>query len=806
MIFIIRLKGVSVLACLLLAFAMQAQEVKQNIRGIVQDADAEYPLIGATVTLLNVEPVIASVTDADGSFKLEGVPVGRQSLEIRYLGYETAYLSNLVVTSGKEMILTINLRESTQQLQEVVVKATDAKQQPLNEMAAISARSFSVEETQRYAASLLDPARMAQNYAGVTSSGDDLSNEIVIRGNSPAYVQWRIEGLQVPGPNHFAAKGSSGGGISMLSSSMLTNSDFYTGAFPAEIGNTLAGAFDLRFRNGNNEKREYAFMLGVIGTEVSMEGPFSSNSKASYLINYRYSTLKMLDQVGLSPVDIGDTDLDFQDISFKFNFPTRKAGNFSLFGLGGLTRTGSVAEADTTQWDDLDDIWTFREDGNYGMLGLSHRYLFPNNQTYIKTVVGMTFDQYLYDDSFFDVERDYERVADEIIEMTDKYFRASVTLNHKFNARHTLRAGGIFSNLGYEFTYDERNLDYQGNYRFLYGDPFNILSSDGNTNLIQTFAQWKYRISDRWTMNAGLHSMYFALNDNYSIEPRANIRYQLSPKQSLTLAAGLHSQQEHLVNYLADRTRADGSVYQPNRDLELTKAAHFVLGYDHAFSKDVRLKIETYYQHLYDLPLDTSSRAGSIVNAANVFDVLFGSNVLQSLGTGRNMGIDLTLEKFYSQGYYAMLTASLFDSKFENAKGQIFNTRYNARYNVTALGGKEWNIGKQKQNALAVNGKVIFSGGNRYSEIDWDKSIEQRRVIITEDGIYKNQVRPYSRIDLSARYSINKAKATHSIALEVQNVLNQDNVANVWYDFSERKLREFYQTGLIPNFNYRIEF
>lgn len=804
--FITRFEGASLLACLLLAFSIQAQEIKQNIRGTVQDADAEYPLIGATVTLLNIDPTIAAVTDADGSFKLEGVPVGRQNLEVRYLGYETAYLSNLVVTSGKEMILTINLRESTEQLQEVVVKATDTKQQPLNEMAAISARSFSVEETQRYAASLLDPARMAQNYAGVSSSGDDLSNEIVIRGNSPAYVQWRIEGLQVPGPNHFAAKGSSGGGISMLSSSMLTNSDFYTGAFPAEIGNTLAGAFDLRFRNGNNEKREYAFMLGVIGTEVSMEGPFSANSKASYLINYRYSTLKMLDQIGLSPVDIGDTDLDFQDVSFKFNFPTRKAGNFSFFGLGGLTRTGSIAEADTAKWENLGDIWTFREDGNYAMIGLSHRYLFPNNQTYVKTVLGMTLDQYLYDDSFFDVEQNYERVADEIISLTDKYFRASVTVNHKFNARHTLRVGGVFSNLGYDFAYDERDLDYQGNYRFLYSNPFTILSSEGNTNLIQTFAQWKYRISDLWTMNAGLHSMFFTLNDTYSIEPRANIRYQISPKQSLTLAAGLHSQQEHLVNYLADRTRTDGSTYQPNRALELTKAAHFVLAYDHVFSKDVRLKIETYYQHLYDLPLDTASRTGSIVNAADVFDVLFGSEILQSLGTGRNVGIDLTLEKFYSQGYYAMLTASLFDSKFENAKGQTFNTRYNSRFNVTALGGKEWNIGKQKQNALTVNGKVIFAGGNRYTELDWDRSIAEGRLLATEDGFYKKQVRPYSRIDLSARYSINKLKATHSITLEIQNVLNRQNVANVSYDLQTRELREFYQTGLIPNFNYRIEF
>ena len=367
---------------------IQAQQLTQTVRGIVLDMDSEYPLIGATVMVIGTDPILAATTDIDGDFKIEGVPVGRQSLEIRYLGYETGFLTNLVVTSGKELVLNTQLRESAQQLEEIVVKATDNKQEPLNEMASVSARSFSVEETRRYAAALLDPARMAQNYAGVSSAGDDLSNEIVIRGNSPAYVQWRLEGIQIPGPNHFAAKGSSGGGISMLSSSMLTNSDFYTGAFPAEIGNALAGVFDLKFRNGNNEKREYSFMLGVIGTEVSAEGPFSPNSKASYLINYRYSTLKVLDQIGLSPVDIGDTDLDFQDLSFKFNFPTKKAGVFSLFGLGGLTRAGDVPAApDVSQWTSLDDVWSFNEDGNYGTVGLSHRFYFRINPTSVRWLV-----------------------------------------------------------------------------------------------------------------------------------------------------------------------------------------------------------------------------------------------------------------------------------------------------------------------------------------------------------------------------------------------------------------------------------
>ncbi len=783
-----------------------AQNLTQTVKGVVQDADSEYPLIGATVALANSDPMIATSTDVDGAFKLEGVPVGRQSLEIRYLGYETGFLSNLVVTSGKELSLTVKLQEPTQDLAEVVVKASQDKQNPLNEMASVSARSFSVEETGRYAAALLDPARMAQNFAGVMSSGDDLLNEIVIRGNSPAYVQWRLEGLQIPSPNHFTSKGSSGGGISMLSSSILTNSDFYTGAFPSEMGNVLAGAFDLKLRTGNNEKREYSFMLGALGTEISMEGPFSKGSKASYLVNYRYSTLALLDQIGLSPVDVGDAGLDFQDLSFKFNFPTKNAGVFSIFGLGGLTREGAKAEADSTKWNDFDDLFAYRSDGNLGILGLTHKYLFSNQKSYLHMALGYTYDQYRYNDEFFDVLDNNRVVEDEVENLIDKSLRYSLTFNHKFNAKHTIRVGGVYSMLDYKFENTERFLDFLEGYQLEYSEPSVNLSATGSTELLQGFGQWKYRMNEKWTLNAGLHFMYLSLNGSYSIEPRGSLKYQLSPKQSLTFAAGVHSQMEHLINYLVIREREDGSTFQPNRNLELTKAVHYVLGYDHNFSSDFRLKLEAYYQELYDVPADSSYRRGSILNTTDVYDVLYSEAILTNTGRGRNIGIDLTLEKFYNRGYYALLTGSLFDSKFENAQGETFNTRFNARYNLTVLGGKEYQVGKSKQNTLSLNGKVLYSGGNRYDEIDWDRSIAESRFITTPDGFYKLQVSPYFRIDVSAKYSINRPKATHSIVLEFQNVTNRDNVADINYDFNTRSLRENYQTGLIPNFNYRIEF
>ncbi|MBK9014232.1 MAG: carboxypeptidase-like regulatory domain-containing protein [Saprospiraceae bacterium] len=322
------------LGFLLNAICVFSQEPTQTIRGTVTDKESNITLIGAEVAVLSIDPVVGDVTDSDGHFKIGKIPVGRHTIQVSYLGYEPMTVPNLLVTAGKELVLNLELVESAVQLEVATVIAKHDKAEALNEMATVSARSFSVEETSRYAGSFYDPARMATNYAGVAvGSSDDLSNEIVVRGNSPSGILWRLEGVEIPNPNHFGSMGGSGGGISMLSSSTLSNSDFYTGAFPSEFGNALSGVFDLNLRNGNNEKREYAIMFGALGLEGAAEGPFRKGGQGSYLINYRYATLGLLAAAGINIA--GDVTPKYSDVSFKMNMPTQKAGTFAIFGLAG---------------------------------------------------------------------------------------------------------------------------------------------------------------------------------------------------------------------------------------------------------------------------------------------------------------------------------------------------------------------------------------------------------------------------------------------------------------------------------------
>lgn len=774
--------------------SLSAQQHTQTIRGKVIDKDAQMPLIGATIAVQLEGNMLGTVTDNDGDFKLENVPVGRQNIAISYLGYEPVLMNSILVTSGKELVLDIAMIESAVAMEEIVVKATLDKAETLNEMATVSARSFSVEETGRYAGSYFDPARMAQNYAGVSvGSGDDLMNEIIVRGNSPMGVLWRLEGIEIPNPNHFGAMGNSGGGISMLSSSILSNSDFYTGAFPSEFGNAQSSVFDLNMRKGNNEKREFSLMLGVMGIEGSMEGPFKAGSKASYLINARYATLAALGAIGLNPV--GDVLPAYQDVSFKFNFPTQKLGTFSLFGLGGTNRAYEEPVADKTAWQFSDDQWGFNERQKVGTVGLSHRLLL-SNKSYLRTVVAASANEYNDDEYWLDDTKNYEVHVDEETKVTNNTYRISSTFNHKFNARNTFRTGLIMSHLAFDFTYDED--EGEGLVRYF--------DNQGSTQFFQAFAHWKHRFSEDWTLNTGLHYSQLLLNNNYSIEPRAALSWQMNNRQRLSMALGIHSRMEHPAAYLFDGTLPNGRVHTPARNLELSKSLHAVLGYDFRLSEDIRLKAELYYQHLYDVPIESDPNSiGSLLNAVDIWDLIGAQDVVNE-GTGTNYGIDLTLEKFFSNSYYFLATGSVYDSKYTPANGKTYNTAFNGNYQLNLLGGKEFKVGRKKNNILGFNGKFILSGGRRQFPIDLAASQAEGYTVYLFDQPFAARVGTYHRFDFGVSYRINAKKVTHTIMLDVQNVTNRLNVFNNYYSAGTQSIASNYQTGLFPVFNYRVEF
>ena len=782
---------------LLIASSVYGQTATQTIRGKIIDSESQQPLIGASVYIEKTIPMLGTSTDIDGEFVIPDVPVGRHTIVVSYLGYDPVVMAHVQVVSGKELVLEVGLVESTVKLDEVVVDAYDDRSAVLNDMAMVSARGFSVEETGRYAASFYDPARMARNYAGVSVGGgsSDLFNEIIVRGNSPRGILWRLEGIEIPNPNHFGSLGNTGGGISMLSSSTLSYSEFYTGAFPAEFANASSGVFDLNLRKGNSQQREYAVMVGLLGLEAAAEGPFSKNSDASYLFNFRYSTLGVLEQIGLSPVS--DALPRYGDLSFNVYLPAGKAGQFNLFGLAGANKAYNEPAPDTTQWETGDDEEGFEEKQKIGTIGLVHKYLL-NNNSYIKTVAAASIEQYEGYGYELDPFKDYEVIPFYKDRFKVQTYRISSSYTNKLNARNSIKAGVIASYSKFDFFTQERDNEAE--------ELVTYLANEGDATQVNLYGQWKNRFAKDWTLTAGLHFNYFGLNSTYSLEPRLAVKWDVRPTHALTAAAGLHSKPENPAFYYAGGDYDPGNQNLPNFNLDYTKSFHAVLGYSWAMRNDLKLKVEAYYQHLYDVPVQAdSSKTGSLINAADVWDYVFAGPGVNE-GVGRNIGVDVTLEKNYSKGYYVLITGSVFDSKYRTLAGDWFNTRYSSKYQLNVLGGKEWKLGKTDDNIFGVNLKLVFNGGDRVTPIDLESSMKEGHTVRFDDQVFAESIGQYFRIDFGVSYKINKPGITHTISLDVQNVSNRLNPFSNYYDSKTQSIQYDFHTGLFPVLNYRIEF
>lgn len=320
----------AVLFLFLIPFIAFPQSLTQTIRGRVTDKTTKIGLPGATIIVLGHKE--GTTTDNQGYFRLDQVLVGRQTVRITYVGYREIVLNNLIVNSAKELIVQAELEEAVVQAAEVVIKAKADKDKPINDLVGVSARMFTVEETSRYAGAFMDPARLVTNFAGAQNPRND-RNDVVVRGNSPLGVLWRLEGVDIPNPNHFAFLGSSGG-ISILNTNTLANSDFLTGAFPAEYGNRTAAVFDLNLRTGNNSRYEYTGQLGIGGLEFGVEGPIQRDKHSSFLASYRTFSLQSIQKLGIN-LDVSNGLPDFQDMAFKVNLPSEKWGSVTIFGIGG---------------------------------------------------------------------------------------------------------------------------------------------------------------------------------------------------------------------------------------------------------------------------------------------------------------------------------------------------------------------------------------------------------------------------------------------------------------------------------------
>ncbi|NOQ74515.1 MAG: hypothetical protein GQ574_21065 [Crocinitomix sp.] len=801
------MKSIWLIALLIInASVSYSQDITQNIRGKVVDSETKYPLIGSKIKVISIQSsTYGAVCDDAGDFTISNIPIGKHILEISSLGYATREMS-VTLTSGKELILTIDLEERSITGDAVVVTGRK-KGEILNQMATVSAQAFSVEETNRYAGSRGDPARMMANYAGATGT-DDSRNDLVIRGNSPLGIVYRIEGVSIPNPNHFAVAGATGGPVSILNNKFLDNSDFFMSAFPAEYGNSTSGVFDLRVRSGNNQNHEFTGQFGFLGTEVLFEGPLSKKTKASYLVMGRYSTLTLMDKVGIQYGT--DAVPSYGDGAFKFNFPLKKGGQLSLWGMGG---TSSIDILISDQVEPAQDAFGEQDRDQYfgsQMIvgGMSYKKSI-NKKLFLKTSIAYsrqgqyTDHRYILRSLNADNQWDYDAAPFNMMGYLFDIGTASAyaSLNHKVNAKNVIKYGvnvdayhfSLVDSIRTDITDSLSDYYYRWNYK-----------QSSPEFLVQPFIQWKYKINQKLTMNTGIHSQYFTMSNSISpIEPRFGLKYAATENSVIAVGAGMHSQLHPLYIYAY---QLDGNTEPHNLDIDFTRSIHTVLSYSTQFKKSMVFKTELYYQALYNVPVEVEPSSFSLLNQGSGFARFF-PDTLENTGTGTNMGIEFTIQKYFDNSFFFMTTASLYNSQYVGSDGIQRSTNFNGNYIFNGLAGKEFKVGKQKKNTFAIGIKITYAGGMRYGNVNQVMTDSLKEIIYLDEGYNDNRFKDYFRFDTKVNYTVNAKKVTHEFGLDLVNLLNTQNILALTYTPNSPTLTaERYQLGFLPVFYYKIDF
>lgn len=797
---------------LILPFCSYAQSVTQSIRGQVFDNETRLPIIGAHIILLDGQTNPQSITNEDGNFNFVGIPLQRVTLEITYFGYKKVILPNLISNSAKDLILDIPMEEEAFELNEVNVSVTKNRGDALNELAIVSSRSISPEVTNRYAGGFNDPSKIISNFAGITSSQDG-SNDVIVRGNSPKFMQWRIEGIQVPNPNHFGDQNSAGGSISTLNNNILGTSDFYTAAFAPEYGDALSGIYDLKLRNGNSQNFEGIIGIGLLGSDITLEGPLSkAKTGASFLVNYRYSTISLVQDLKL--VDAVDGSLNFQDGAFKLKIPTKKMGHFSLFGVMGksnflledVSPSLWFTPLDRTKLPGIEEDFDKRND--IYNAGLNHTINF-GEKTYLKTTLALTNEaakdevfesKYKLNNGSVTDSLEYTR-SNYKGEWSRKVYRAAVTLNHKHSARLSFQLGSRF-NVNY-FDYDQSASDNNGSLNPILKVNESIVSSN---NFITT----KWKPTNNITLIGGLHNMNVFINNKSTIEPRLSIQLQSSDRQSFWAGLGQHSAMENIHHYFTEIKQTDQTSKKVNEDLDLLKAQHFVLGHSYFFNKNLSIKTEIYYQKLYNLPVANDKN--------NIYSTINEGIEIQYLdlineGKGKNYGIEVTLEKSFHKGFYTLINGSVYKSKYTAFDGIERNTKYASDYLINVLLGKEISgLGKKKNQIFSINGKVFLSGGRKIIPLlrNSDGSLAVRpseNLFFDFSKAYDVSLDKIFQANVSFSYKWNKRNTAHEVFLNIDNVSNTKGKIFEFYDeTADNKVGNVSQFGIFPNVLYRFYF
>ena len=772
----------SLISLVVLFITIPGIAFSQSIRGFVYENTTHTPIDQVNVFIIGDQGTIQLATDLRGTFIYTPDQAGRFDIILSHLNYELVHLQARQLSTSKDLILEIPLTARIRELTEVNIMAPSVRR--------INNRFYttSEEETRRFPGTFFDPARTATLFPGVFAMNDQ-ANGLIVHGLSPILMTWYLEGVPILNPNHLTNAGTlsdratpSGGGVNILSNQVLSTSNLITGALPPQYGDALSGVMDIQFRPGNVNKPEHTIQAGLLGLDFATEGRLTKDLNASYLINYRYSTVGLLTLLG---IDFGDERINFQDLNFNVHFPLSTQGSYvKVFGLAGLNKNDLDGPKGPDERMDSRDISNVEYDAGAVVGGVSFQY--PMRHGVLKATVVL---------SYTESDREESRLgSNDIIDLYSTEHADQTKLSMRADWRG-LRSNRITANGGIGLS--THWIDNIGNY-----PQSGLFIVAGRTTLFRPYTQVSYVLTGDVVMRGGLGLSF--VSGVEGDEPGSSSTMIPEPSLHIYWQAGEKFSIESGYSYSAIATPQITFLRSAMVDLDMLRA--------HTFSFIFRNQIRSSTQLAGIINYYALTHVPTIADVTNGYTVLSetgypkqGPYSLQ--GKGRAISLALALRQDVFHGKFARAGIGWVHSTHQGSPGLLLSTAYDIGPWASLAGGKEWTSEKSYgDRIIGVNGGIHWRKGMHDQQIDLEESRDAGYTIYEYEGDFSIEMEDYVRIDLRVYMRKEKPDRTTTWSLDVQNLLSRENAFFSLYDPFQDAIRQTKQLGIVPVLSYRVDF
>ncbi len=758
----------------LLLFLFQGTLFAQStgsIQGNIKDRKTQEPLVGVSIQLENTSKAILS--DADGNYKITGIPTGSYNLKATYIGYQTIYKYNVVVSSGNSNIINFVMEEESKLLNEVKV-VVNRSISVANAESPNSIQRLSTEEIKNNPGGNFDISQVIQVLPGVggTSGGGAFRNDIIIRGGAPNENVYYLDGIEVPVINHFSTQGSAGGPTGILNVSFIEEATLNSSSFHAKYDNALSSVLQFKQRDGNKEHFQGNFRLSSSEAAATLEGPISP--KTTYMASARRSYLQYLFQLIDLPIRP-----NYWDFQYKISHQINKKTSLTAIGLGAIDQFYFGVPKETSPSKEyILRAFPYINQWNY-TVGFSLKHLLENGYMNISLSRNM-FDNSL--DKYEDGKKDA------------KGFKTLDTKSQEIENKLRLDVNKFKNQWEYSYGLSSQFVKYNAN-------TSNILRrelKDTDGNVIQPELSFKFNtaidffkfgafaqvsrkfMSEKLNISGGIRSDMNSftnqgMNPLRTLSPRASISYNIHPKWRINTSAGTYYKLP-IYTVLGFRNNEGDLV---NKDNKYLKTTHYVAGLEFIPRASSRLTLEGFYKKYNNYAV--SAKDGiSLANQGGEYGAI-GNEKIESSGKGEAYGLEFFAQQKLSNNFFAVFSYTLFWSQFSGKNGVLVASAWDSRH-LLAL-----QVGKKFKKGWELGGKFRFYGGAPYTPFDLETSRRNYATlgvgILDFSRLNTLRLKNFSQFDLRIDKKINLKKQSFDIYFDIQNALLAKNPSFPTYTF-----------------------